>query len=98
MTTVRRYLFIILTGVGLSVVAISVALGVVRIRDHGPGIPAYALPRLGERFFSLPRPASGRKGTGLGLAFARSVAALHGGACVVANAADGGAEAVFRVG
>jgi two-component system sensor histidine kinase CreC len=39
--------------------------------DAGPGVPAFALPRLGERFFSLPRPDTGRKGTGLGLALVR---------------------------
>ena len=80
-----------------SVVTVDIGPSEVRVRDRGPGIQAYALPRLGERFFSLPRPHTGRKGTGLGLAFARSVAALHGGACVVTNAPDGGAEAVFRV-
>ncbi|ATG90010.1 two-component system sensor histidine kinase CreC [Methylomonas koyamae] len=64
-----------------------------RIRDHGPGIPAYALARLFERFYSLPRPATGRKSTGLGLAFVREVAALHGGEIRVANAEGGGAAA-----
>lgn len=53
------------------------------VRDHGVGVEPYALPRLGERFFSTPRPAvpgePPRKGTGLGLAIAREVASLHGG-------------------
>jgi two-component system sensor histidine kinase CreC len=48
------------------------------LRDHGPGVPPAALPRLGEQFFSTPRP-DGRKGSGLGLAIAAQVAALHGG-------------------
>lgn len=52
------------------------------LRDHGPGAADYALPRLGERFYSTPRPAEGagpaRKGTGLGLAIVRQVAAMHG--------------------
>jgi len=51
----------------------------VEVRDRGPGIPAYARERIFERFYSLPRPASGRKSTGLGLNFVREVAELHGG-------------------
>jgi len=49
------------------------------LRDHGPGVPDYALPQLGQRFFSTPRPRDGAKGTGLGLAIVRQVAALHRG-------------------
>lgn len=45
------------------------------LRDHGPGVPDYALPRLGERFFST---GAGR-GSGLGLAIVRQVLWLHGG-------------------
>jgi len=63
------------------------------IRDHGPGIPDYALLRLFEKFYSLPKPGTGRKGTGLGLAFAREVFRLHGGSITLRNAEDGGAEA-----
>ena len=63
------------------------------VRDQGPGIPDFALARLGERFFSLPHPATGRKGTGLGLAFVREIARLHGGRCLIANHPGGGAEA-----
>lgn len=49
------------------------------LRDHGSGVPDYALPQLGRRFFSLPRPRDGAKGSGLGLAIVAQVAALHGG-------------------
>jgi two-component system sensor histidine kinase CreC len=66
---------------------------VLSVRDHGPGAPDFALPHLFERFYSLPRPATGRKSTGLGLAFVREVAKLHGGRVEFANAADGGAVA-----
>lgn len=61
------------------------------VRDHGPGIPAYALPQVFDRFFSLPRPASGRKSTGLGLSFVREVAGLHGGVAGIENRPEGGA-------
>lgn len=69
----------------------------VSVRDHGPGAPDFALPHLFERFYSLPRPATGRKSTGLGLAFVREVAKLHGGRVEFANAADGGGVACLRL-
>ena len=62
----------------------------ISVRDRGAGIPAYALERVFERFYSLPRPASG-KSTGLGLPFVREVASLHGGTVEVVNHAEGGA-------
>lgn len=49
------------------------------LRDQGPGVPDYALPQLGHKFFSTPNPVDGRKGSGLGLAIVRQVLALHGG-------------------
>ncbi|MGY4533341.1 two-component system sensor histidine kinase CreC [Pseudomonas sp. TE3786] len=52
-------------------------------------IPDYALSRLTERFYSLPRPHSGRKSTGLGLNFVQEVASLHGGAITIGNVAGG---------
>jgi two-component system sensor histidine kinase CreC len=50
-----------------------------------------------EKFFSLPRPDTGRKGTGLGLAFVKEVAALHGGSVSLSNHRDGGAVAVLSL-
>ncbi|HEX8593246.1 MAG TPA: two-component system sensor histidine kinase CreC [Pseudomonas sp.] len=52
-------------------------------------IPDYALPRLSERFYSLPRPLSGRKSTGLGLNFVEEVAQLHGGEIHIGNVEGG---------
>lgn len=69
------------------------ATQVVEVRDHGPGAPDYALPKVFERFYSLARPATGRKSTGLGLAFVREVARLHGGDASFENASSGGAIA-----
>ncbi|SPD63269.1 sensory histidine kinase in two-component regulatory system with CreB or PhoB, regulator of the CreBC regulon [Cupriavidus taiwanensis] len=65
----------------------------ITVADHGPGVPDYALPRVFERFYSLPRPQGADKGTGLGLCFAREVAALHHGSVMLANRAGGGALA-----
>lgn len=59
------------------------------LRDHGPGVPDYALQHLGERFYATARPGSARKGSGLGLAIVRQVAALHGGALAIAPASPG---------
>jgi two-component system sensor histidine kinase CreC len=61
--------------------------------DNGSGIPDYALPRIFERFYSLARPGTQRKSTGLGLPFVKEVAALHGGAVTLKNLPAGGVEA-----
>lgn len=70
---------------------------VIGLRDAGPGIPDYALPRLFERFYSLPRPDGSPRGTGLGLAFVREVVTLHGGLIVLRNHPEGGAEAILTL-
>ncbi len=57
---------------------------VFEIQDQGPGIPEFALSKIYDRFFSLPRP-DGRKGSGLGLSLAAQVAKLHGGKVQVTN-------------
>lgn len=68
----------------------------IRVTDGGPGVPEYALPRVFERFYSLPRPG-GAKSTGLGLPFVREVAHLHGGSVSVANRKDGGTVASLEL-
>lgn len=64
--------------------------------NQGSAIPEYALPRLTERFYSLPRPASGRKSTGLGLNFVQEVASLHNGELSLRNV-EGGVRASLRL-
>lgn len=59
------------------------------LRDQGPGVPDYARPQLGQRFFSTPNPVDGRKGSGLGLAIVAQVVALHGGHWQADDAAPG---------
>ena len=59
------------------------------MRDAGPGVSDFALPQLGQRFFSLPRPRDGRRGSGLGLAIVRQAAALHGGHVTFQQASPG---------
>jgi len=70
----------------------------IEILDRGPGVPDYALPRVFERFYSLPRPDTGAKGTGLGLSLVREIAQLHGGAVALDNRPDApGARAVLEL-
>ncbi|MGC3895358.1 two-component system sensor histidine kinase CreC [Pseudomonas urmiensis] len=57
--------------------------------NQGEAIPHYAIGRVSERFYSLPRPGSGRKSTGLGLNFVAEVMQLHGGALAVDNVEGG---------
>ncbi|WLI13090.1 MULTISPECIES: two-component system sensor histidine kinase CreC [Pseudomonas] len=67
-----------------------------RLFNQAEAIPDYALPRLSERFYSLPRPDSGRKSTGLGLNFVEEVVKLHGGTMNIGNV-DGGVEVTLHL-
>lgn len=67
-----------------------------RLFNQGEPIPDYALARLSERFYSLPRPGSGRKSTGLGLNFVEEVVQLHGGELHIGNV-TGGVEVRLRL-
>ena len=63
------------------------------VDDEGPGIPEFAQTRVFEKFFSLERPDTGKKSTGLGLNFVKEVAALHGGSVDVVNLPERGLRA-----
>ncbi|AQZ94585.1 two-component system sensor histidine kinase CreC [Halopseudomonas phragmitis] len=62
------------------------------VSNDGPPVPDYALERVFERFYSLPRPDGQRKSTGLGLSFVREVAQLHQGKISLRNRPTGGVE------
>ena len=70
---------------------------VVRVIDSGPGVPDYALPRVFERFYSLPRPQGGSRSSGLGLPFVSQVAELHRGSVTLANVPPRGAIATLSL-
>lgn len=80
-----------------AVVEVEVATtgGVVRVSvdDTGPGVPDYALAKIFDRFYSLPRPDTGRKSSGLGLSIVREIVRLHGGEVTLVNRREGGARA-----
>ena len=59
------------------------------VQDSGPGVPDYALPKLGQKFFSTVRPDGVTKGSGLGLAIVQQIMALHGGHMQVRNTQPG---------
>ena len=65
---------------------------VIRVRDHGPGIPVAEADRIFSKFYRI---AGRRTGTGLGLAICRGLTEAHGGRIAVEN--PGGSGAVFAV-
>jgi two-component system sensor histidine kinase CreC len=69
---------------------------IVTIDDTGVGIPEYALNKIYDRFYSLSRPDTKRKSTGLGLSFVREAVVLHQGILSVTNRQEGGVRAQMR--
>jgi two-component system sensor histidine kinase CreC len=69
---------------------------VIEVADQGPGIPEYAQDKVFEKFYSLARPHSRKKSTGLGLPFVREIASLHHGRVELVNA-DVGTGAIARL-
>lgn len=63
------------------------------VDDFGPGVPDYARERIFERFYSLPRPDTGRKSSGLGLSIVREIARLHRGEASLEPRPEGGSRA-----
>jgi two-component system sensor histidine kinase CpxA len=63
------------------------------VRDHGPGVPENALPRLFDPFFR-PDAARSREsgGVGLGLAIVKSCVEACGGTVAARNREEGGLE------
>ena len=67
------------------------------VQDQGPGVPDYAEAKVFEKFYSLARPHSNKKSTGLGLSFVKEIAELHHGRISLKNAAGGGALATLSL-
>lgn len=63
---------------------------VLRVRDHGIGIPRHELKRIFKRFYRvLHRSSSQVKGTGLGLFIVRSITRRHGGKVFAESEGEG---------
>jgi signal transduction histidine kinase len=67
---------------------------VVRIRDHGPGIPDDELPLVKRKFY---KGSSKTRGTGIGLAVCDEIVNLHGGTLELENACGGGTLVTVRL-
>jgi len=61
------------------------------VRDHGPGLPPLAIPRVFDRFYKADTARARSEGSGLGLAIAWENARLHGWHIGAGNHPDGGA-------
>ena len=70
----------------------------VKVRDHGPGLPAVSEEDIFERFWRAEGGRErGKAGAGLGLSIVREIVVSHGGTVSAANAPDGGAVFVVRL-
>ncbi|HEY3636436.1 MAG TPA: two-component system sensor histidine kinase CreC [Caldimonas sp.] len=67
------------------------------VRDQGPGIPDFAEGKVFEKFYSLARPATAKKSTGLGLSFVKEIAELHHGRATLKNLPGAGALATLSL-
>lgn len=70
---------------------------IITVEDEGAGIPDYAIDKIFDKFYSLPRPEyaanAGQKSTGLGLNFVKEIMQLHGGSLHIENIQPSGVKA-----
>lgn len=73
-------------------------MAVVRIDDHGPGIPTDDMERVFEPFVRLEGSRSHETGgAGLGLTLVKTIAEGHGGSITLENRPQGGLSAILRL-
>jgi len=71
---------------------------IIRVRDHGPGIPDSQIEKVFEPFYRLEGSRSRETGgTGLGLSIAHNIAQAHGGTVRLRNHEGGGLEATLTL-
>jgi signal transduction histidine kinase len=68
------------------------------VEDQGYGIPPEDQEKIFDKFYRVPRVEDAdTPGTGLGLAFTREIAALHGGTVAVQSELGAGSTFTFRL-
>ncbi len=67
---------------------------VIRVRDHGPGVPEDELPYIKYKFY---KGSSKVRGSGIGLAVCDEIINSHNGALEIGNAPGGGCVATVRL-
>jgi signal transduction histidine kinase len=70
---------------------------VIRVSDHGPGVPAEQRERIFEPFYRLPGASERDGGVGLGLALVKSIAERHCGTVRCEDNPGGGASFVVEL-
>ena len=76
----------------------SESFAVLRVRDHGPGVPETSLSSLFKPFYRVDDSrVSSTGGTGLGLAIAERAVSLHGGTITARNEVSGGLSVEVRI-
>ena len=70
----------------------------IRVRDHGPGVPPEALEKIFKPFYRVESARDRNTGgTGLGLAIGRRAVRIHGGSIAARNHPEGGLEVEIRL-
>jgi signal transduction histidine kinase len=73
------------------------SVAMLRVSDHGPGVPPSQRERIFEPFYRLPGASERHGGVGLGLALVRSIVQRHHGSVRCEDAPGGGASFVVRL-
>lgn len=69
----------------------------IQVKDQGNGIPDASVHQVFDKYFTLPKEATGRKGTGIGLNVVQHVVDLHYGSVSLTNHPQGGVLAVLTI-
>lgn len=72
-------------------------MALIRVQDHGPGVPPDQRERIFEKFYRLPGASERSGGVGLGLSLVRSIAERHGGSVIATGRTDGAEGACFEL-
>jgi two-component system, OmpR family, sensor histidine kinase CpxA len=72
-------------------------VGVLSVRDHGPGVPEESLEAIFQPFYRISGDAQGTDGNGLGLAIASEAIRLHRGTIGATNLRPTGLEITIRL-